>query len=405
MKKSILLTAIIFVTAFSLGNATQTRTLTMGDANLIMHDESNIWYFPSALYDYPEIVLGEFYEDYTGPNEFSDIGIHYKFGEKKPFVLGLYITQNQPFQIPNYPYNFTYQNNKKIDLFYSRMLGGHKFGFHFNYINGSWKHETDSTEETTRDKSEQGVNAMEFIFGLTPNNGKLDLSAGIGFLSWKDLNNAGTDRTKPKGNLLFGLAARYFYEYDQKTTLVPHFGFVYEKEGIERYADNADLTDLDRTDTYKEMSIDLGCGLNYTPMAGVLAIGDFGFMYEKSSDKYEPSGTGVTVHEDKYTDMTVPYFRIGLEANVLKWLDVRMGGTSCWGRDKEENEYSGAENYSYVYKYNYVDNETYLGAGLHWGNFFIDGYVDPEVVTDGFYFLSGNSTDWSYQVSLKYKMF
>ena len=89
----------------------------------------------------------------------------------------------------------------------------------------------------------------------------------------------------------------------------------------------------------------------------------------------------------------------------------RSGWMFAWvlllprGRDKNENVHSGAENYTYVYKYNYVDNETYLGAGLHWGNFFIDGYVDPMMITDGFYFLSGNSTDWAYQVSLKYRMF
>jgi hypothetical protein len=407
MKKLILLTALIFVVAFAAGNATQVRTLTMGDANFILHDENNIWIFPQTLYDYPELMVGEFYEDYESYTEFSDIGIHYKFGEKKPYVLGVYFTQNQPFEIPNYDYYFNYEDNKKIDLFYSRMLGAHKFGFHFNFINGGWRHDIDSntTEDISMDKSEQSVTSMEFDIGLTPNNGNLDLSAGIGFLSWKDKNAMAEDLTKPKGNLLFGVAARYWYQYNQKITFVPHLGFMYRKEAIEYYADNADLTDLDETDTYKNMSLDLGWGMNYTPAAGVLAIGDIGFLYEKYTDKYEPVGTGVTITENKYTYTSIPYFRIGLEANVLKWVDLRMGGTSYWDNDKDEYLHTGGQTYEYRYHYNYFSSDFYLGAGLHWGNFYADLYVDPMLVTDGPYFLSGNSTDWSYQVSLKYKMF
>ncbi|MCX6830248.1 MAG: hypothetical protein NT002_13365 [candidate division Zixibacteria bacterium] len=122
-------------------------------------------------------------------------------------------------------------------------------------------------------------------------------------------------------------------------------------------------------------------------------------------NNYEPTGDRETVHKGRCTYATIPYFRIGLEANVLKWVDFRMGGTSCWEKDKQENLHTGGQTYEYRYHYNYVSNDFYLGAGLHWGNFSADLYVDPMLVTDGPYFLSGNSTDWSYQVSLKYKMF
>jgi hypothetical protein len=413
MRKVLLLTLAVLLVAFSAGNATLTRTLTMGDANTIVHDEANIWYFPQTLYDYPEMVIGEFYNDYYegyyGSEDFTDIGIHYKFGEKKPFVLGLYFTKQQPYYIPNTyseDYDLTVQDNRRIDLFYSRMLGGHKFGFHFDYIHGGSKYDNDTTAAGYgfNDHSEEAITRYGFNFGLTPNNGKMDLAVGLRLLSWTDKNYEGKDQSKPDGNISFDIFGRYFYEVDQKITLVPYAGIYYEKVGVKYYGEVPEDTVIWKS-TYKYTSGNIGLGLNYTPAAGILAVGNIGFMLDKYNYKDEPMDTTGPIEEDDYNYTTIPYFSIGLDAEVFKWMDLRLGGTSYWQNYKHDDEYTRHDPYIYKYRSSYVWNETYLGAGFHWGNLFIDTYIDPSMITDGFNFISGESYPMNCQVSVKYKMF
>ena len=59
MKKLLILTLAMCLLA-SASFATYTRVKTMGNNNMVLHDEYNIWMFPSTLYDYPEMFVGEF---------------------------------------------------------------------------------------------------------------------------------------------------------------------------------------------------------------------------------------------------------------------------------------------------------------------------------------------------------
>jgi hypothetical protein len=418
MKRLIILSIAIFLLAFTGSFATMTRVLTMGDANGIVHDEANIWYFPSTLYDYPEMAIGEFslynYYDEDYYEDFTDIGVHYKFGEKKPFVLGVYFTRQQPYS-PNvyipWGWQFSVPDNKRIDLFYARMLGNHKFGLHFNYIHSSSKYENDTTAagDGSINHSEEGITSYSFNLGLTPNNGNFDLAAGIKLLTWTDKNWRGEDETKPDGNIALDVLARYFYQVDQKVTLVPYAGFMTEKQGVKLFG-HTNYPDTLPDTFYQKNSITystiaLGLGLNYTPAAGILAIGDFGIMLDKSHYKYEPMDTGDYIEEDKYDYTTVPYFRVGIDAVVFKWMDLRLGGTSYWQSYKQDYEYTRQNPYTFKYRQSYVSNDTYLGAGFHWGNFYADTYINPSLITNGFNFISGESEPMNFQVSLKYKMF
>ncbi|MEW5924822.1 MAG: hypothetical protein AB1746_12635 [Candidatus Zixiibacteriota bacterium] len=416
MKRVLTFTLFIFLVTFAACFATQTRTMTMGDANMIVHDDNNIWMFPSTLYDYPEVAIGEFgnyywYEGYYG--QFYNLGLHYKFGEKNPFILALYFDTQQPY--PDFPYWLTsfYEeavSNNRINLFYSRMLGENKFGFHFGYLHGAYTADIDSLDFWGPDMTEQKTNGYQFDLGLTMNQGKVDLAAGVAFLSWTDKYENGHDITKPDGNMEFYFQGRYFHEIDQKMTVVPHGKFTYGKVA-NKYFDDYDLdTDYDVvTDKYEEkyMIFDAGIGLNYTPATGILAVGDIGVALESEKDKdqtLEDDDTW-TVYEEKYTWFTLPYFKIGLDAVVFNWMDLRMGATSYWTNEKYTEDVPASTPYSNEEKWNYVWNQTYLGAGFHWGNFIIDTWINPEIVLNGFNFISGESQEMNYQVSFKYNMF
>lgn len=414
MKRVLIFSLFICLVAFAASFATQTRTLTMGDANMIIHDDDNIWMFPSTLYDYPEMAIGEFsdyyyYEGYGG--EFYNFGMHYKFGEKSPFVLALYFDTRQPY--PGFPYwltSFDYDavNNNRFNLFYSRMLGENKFGFHFAYLHGSYKSDVGEDIIGGPDLTEQKTDGYQFDLGLTMMEGKMDLAGGIAFMSWTDKGFNGHDTTKPDGNMMFYAQGRYFYEVDQKITLVPHGQFTYAKIASKEFGNwraDADYDQVDYKYEEKYMVLDAGLGLNYTPAAGILATGDFGVAFESEKDKdqyYEEDGGTWDTFEGKYTWFTLPYFKIGLDAVVFNWMDLRMGAVSYWNNEKDTYDYA---DYSYERKWSYTSNSTFLGAGFHWGNFIIDTYINPDIVLNGFNFISGEDEQMNYQVTFKYNMF
>jgi len=410
MKRVLILTSFALLLAFGCGFATQTRTLTMGDANMIVHDDYNIWLFPSTLYDYPDMAIGEFgdyrYELSNGSDIFTDVGVHYKFGKKKPFVMALYFTTNQPYQgFPYYLTNFIPVDNHRIDLFYARMLGDNKFGFHFAYAHGSRTVEADSAYNFSlyEDMTEEKTCAYDFDFGLTMKDGKLDLAGGLHLLSWTDIGRNGNNRTEPDGNMSFYLMGRYFHEVDRRMTVVPHAGFAYGKFANKVYGlwlDDTDTNPVTEKNELKEIMLDAGVGLNYEPASGILAIGDIGLRLEKFD---YTNDIGVQSAEENFKYFTLPYFKIGLDAVVFDWMDLRMGATSYWTNSKYED--IQADNYSGTFKASTVENETYLGAGFHWGNFLIDAQINPEMVINGFNFISGEEETMNYRVSFKYNMF
>jgi hypothetical protein len=111
-------------------------------------------------------------------------------------------------------------------------------------------------------------------------------------------------------------------------------------------------------------------------------------------------------------DMALEVLRAHVAAtNLLHgWLDLRAGAVSYWQKYKNDDKYvdyvSNANDVAYTYKYrsSYVSNETFLGAGFHWNNLFLDAYINPQIVTNGFNFISGMQQPLAWQVSLKYLM-
>jgi len=425
MKKLLILTLALSLMATA-SFATYTRVLTMGDANMFVPDEHNIWLFPSTIVDYPELVLAEYWnanlydEDYYyskangGPgfhpgmsfhpymDGFTNMGMHLNLGSDNPFIVGLYFTELE-YDVEDYlsvdPYwdielpedlldDFDMLPNKRVDLFVGTNMGENKFGAHLNLVSTSQAYEPGDEKE--------GIMAVGLDLGLTMMENKMDIAAGFKMFSFTDKDEDGDETYKNDGSMGFHLMGRYFNEMNERITLVPHGHLDYTKFGI-KSGEEGDDSKASITD----MMFAAGLGMHYKPAAGILAVGDFGFIY--SSEKAKEESDGETM-EDKISDISVPYFKAGLDAVVFDWLDLRMGGTSYWHmwtytEDAEEGEEEGK------YKQNYVDTEFYLGAGFHWGNLFIDCYTNPQLLTDGFNFISGQQSNMNWMVSMKYKMF
>ncbi len=399
MKKLLTLTFILLLVLAAGLMATETRVYTMGDNNNILLDDANIWLYPSRTFEYPNIAVAEFgtnydyYDKALSPYDFYQLGAHWKFGSDKPTVLGTYFS-NLPAQYPTdlmgdvlVPFTYNLQNNNRIDLFFARGLTDYNFGAHLNVIQ--------SSQDLTGDGGlNEGFGNYNLTLGLTPTTGKWDVAAMVGIGTWKREDSAGVKLDEPDGYMDLGVTGRYFMQQGPNYTLIPHAMFGYQKRGIKQN-DNAGT--LVETDKFTTTGFELGCGWNYTPATNVLAVMDFGIQYYKWKGEYTPVGGTAGEQNDTYT--TIPYFKLGLDADVFKWMDIRLGATSYWDREKWEPTTSTDR------KYNYAANDTYLGFGFHWNRLHVDTYTDPEVFLNGFNFISGaNSGQMNFQISALYEM-
>lgn len=408
--KRILITLVVLSLALSMSAfATDTRVLTLGENNTVLLDENNIWLFPSRINDYPNLAVGEFGFG-NGDADMTRLGIHWKFDRDNPWVIGTYF-ENLPAYVPQalmpdmgelidddlVAPDFALLDNRRIHLFYGRALGGANFGMRLSWLNSS-REDDDQTE------AKEAMNFLDLDFGLTSPTGQWDVALNLGLGSWTHENDAAQTITDNDGFFDMSLMGRYFYQVNPNYTLIPHAGFMYKKRGVEYYqlaGGTADDVDLNTQD--KSTMFDLGCGVNYTPATNVLAVADFGFMYSKANRENDPSVdyTGNPIEERDVTEYALPYFKIGLDADVFKWLDVRFGAVSYWTGLTDETKGDVAPSKE-IRKF--ADNDTYLGFGFHWGRLHVDTYTDPAMFLDGFNFLSGSENSMNFQISAVYEM-
>ncbi len=395
MKRSLLMTAALLLIMALSAFATDTRVFTMGQNNNVLLDEANIALYPSRINDYPNLAIGEFARFYEGTDDFTDFGIHWKFDRDNPWVLGTYFSvlpAYYPTDImgdPLVPFDDTLQDNRRIDLFYGRQLGTHNFGLSLGII-----HSSRTRDDVSQEKESLGQYRLGL--GLTPTSGVWDLAAHLSLGTWTDEDFDGATETEPDGFFDITLQGRGFWLINPNYTVIPHASLGYHKRGIKFYALNGDLSDLDQTDEHKMTTVDVGMGANYTPASNVLAVADFGFMYNKKKAELNPSGGTAT--EINNTTWFFPYFKIGLDADIFRWLDVRLGATSFWTSESEEVKGATKANFRYP------DNDTYLGFGFHWGRFHVDTYTDPDLFLKGLNFISGGVNDMNFRITALYEM-
>lgn len=362
MKKFIII-SFVFVMLLSISAmASETRVRTMGDNNNVLLDDANIWLYPSRILDYPNLATAElgYYSD-----EFDELGINWKLDDKS--VLGTYFS--------------TKYSDDRIDLFYGTDLGGSKFGAHLNFQNMSTKSENDTTF-TGDNNRERSQSFYDFTFSLTEATGQWDVALNAGLGTFTNLDDSGLVISEPDGMYNFGLYGRYFQVKNPNYTLIHHIAVMSAKDGYKdaggSYAD-------------KWVGFEIGSGFNFTPSSHVLGVFDFGFKYIK----YTYEETGESDYDNKV--YALPYFKMGLDGEVFKWLDVRFGATSYWTNDKDEFE-------SQSYTQKYAQNDTYFGLGFNWNHLHVDTEANPDFFLAGPDFLSGASEDMSWNMSVTYDM-
>jgi hypothetical protein len=247
-----------------------------------------------------------------------------------------------------------------------------------------------------------------FNLGLTEGvSGQWDVALSFMTGTWTFNDWEGKSVTEPDGYYDLGLAGRYFWVRSPKVTLVPHLSFTMGKRGVTDFAPNLDSAYDDSNWKFSRTAFDLGVGMNYSTNPDVLAVIDFGFAYQSIKGEYEDpqfdTAWTTLATEEKETYFVFPYMKLGFEGKVFNWMDVRAGGTATIWTSKEKWESDWTSNYVIDLPY----NSTYLGVGLHFGKLHLDTYMDPELLLDGFNFVSGSDDmdDLNFRVSMLYELF
>ncbi len=389
--KGIVTLALILL--FSAGAfATNTRVLTMGDNNMVLLDDANIFIFPSRLLEYPNLAVGEFADD-----DFEELGIHWKFGEENPWVLATYFS-TMPEGVPqdflgNDLGEFTElgDDNKRVDLFYARRMGDYNFGFHFGYNRTKFEKVDLLIPETIEEKTY----FYDFGFGLTQPDGDWDLALDVGFGGWTDQNTAGVDETEPWRYVQFATRFRHFNDHGPNWTLIKHIA---ASLGYRGETDMAAVFE----GRQRMVELELGLGANWTPSSKVLAVADFGLMYQSLKVEQEFAATENEISLNGWSE----FWKIGIDAQVFSWMDLRLGATSDWMSFKDEIGGVVPSSALVTVKRQAASNETFLGFGFHWGNLTLDTYTDADLFLRGFDFINGKSTgnDMNFRISAVYEM-
>ncbi len=377
MKKLFLVSLSLLLIA-SFVWATETRVLTLGNANHYVKDDYNIFIFPSAINSYKSMVVGE-----VDPNGFYRFGVHYDVGEENG-VIGMYFDQTEYALegfMPNVDGNGIVE--ERLNLFYGRPLMDYLIG-----LNLTINRESKLVDGNPNDKSEESNTGIGIRLGMSMVE-NLDLSLSYMTKSFVNKDNAGDDITKPESNMEIDLMAGYRYQLNDEVWLVPHALFGIGSMGYSIPNGNKE--------TWSSTTFDLGCGVNINPDENILLLFDFGFYREGITHKTEPpAGSSV---EEKESELRLPYFRAGLEGNVTKWWDVRFGVERFWqGMSDEHPVGTDTE----TIKEGQTETTTYIGSGFTFGNLAIDIQLDPQFILRGPNFVSGQQGDIAQRASVKY---
>ncbi|MCH9024641.1 MAG: hypothetical protein IH931_04835, partial [candidate division Zixibacteria bacterium] len=307
MKKLIFITLILTLFVAMSAFASRTRVLTMGNNNTVLVDDANIWQFPGRLNDYPGLAIGE-----IATGDVTQFGVHWRYDEDNPWVLATYFDNMPPLQTDDLmggtlvPFDFGLLDNRRIHLFYGRMMGGNYFGSRI-----SINHSSREFSSSAGTPYKEAFGYYQLALGLTDAARDWDLAVNIGIGSWTDEDN-GLVEFKSNGYYDFGLEGRLFWP-GPDFTYVPHAKLMLSKRGIEDFGGTNAAVDAN---TYTSTMFELGIGQVYTPSNNVEAVLDFGFMFSSVKHKFEDIVTPANDLERTDKVRTIPLFKRGRDAEV-----------------------------------------------------------------------------------------
>ncbi len=372
--KSILaLALLVLVASFSIATATEVRVGSMGGVGFYTHDNSNIFYFPGAIYTYSGQVYGEFRVKDTD-NSYT-IGVNYPITDYA--VIGGYLNRPIAITLPQIAPGIGPEHinlNQTTDLFYGAQMSDFDFGLKLSI--GMDKYKNSPVEEK----------ASYYSLGAGISNEKTDLGLIFELPSAKYDSTGITNKFNGFG---FGALARTFIG-SGNTKYVPLGLFSY------RTANTKIGTPEVKTD-FKDMNFAVGIGLNHQLNENsllVLAAELFGLQ----STKTEPPAPASKITDSR---QTLPGLYMGVESKFKPWLTGRVGAAQVWQDVKHKVETPGAPTVETSIRESQYN--VSFGLGFNFGDFTADATINEGIFFDGPNFISGETNALANRLALIYK--
>lgn len=434
MRKSLAILAAV-VMLLGIANvtfATQARVNSLGKAWMYDGDFEDIYFYPNLTADYPRMIVTELG---TNPDSISYNGsaaITFANEEQTWGVAGLDInhalTGEAGFKqlitdintamgpvLPPVIWDALPHIDNKWHLFYARNLGGLSAGLHIARAASATSNTySDTVSGNMEYDFENSAGIWDFNFGLGYSPME-NMEANLGF-SFKTYSFSAeynetypgatpavtpyTETLENDGGSGIDVALQVLYGMSDNFKLVPTAGLSMSSIG---YKLSSTDTLIQRPEGGEMSTFDFwaGFGANYTPVENVRVIGglDFGISTTTIEDTTGVLGMGVA--EEKYSTFLFPGFSAAVEADVLKWLTLRIGA----GKDiaKTTATITTAANTEIENTYTSAAYQFGFGLGFKFNKLCIDVKVNDAQPFDLGYLMSGNTNTPFTQVSATYK--
>jgi len=354
--------------------ATDTRVETLGASGLFLEDDNNIWYYPTTLLRYPNLLilsLGGKTSALTPPSELRTSGT---FKLTRGMVLGVAFGSEETKE--------TYaplSAEEQLHLFWGAPIGGRRFGLRFSRF-GAIQNAVPSYERS--------VSITRFQAGFEPDldEGKV-LESAFHFYSidFTDIRN-GEKNSEPTGYWELGLRIRYNVKPKDNIRIVPVLTVTKGVRGVRFFSSGQESA----TQKEEYLAARIGVAFEIHPRDDLLFIYHTSISYNRtltksSTDQSKPE---VIIWE-------VPLAGIGVEKWIRPWLAFRTGAVLRLSLDENEGEGN-------TQRQMHTSTVQTLGLALSIEGLQVDFAIEPEILKKGPYFMSGTKAPLFTRVTLRY---
>jgi hypothetical protein len=426
MRKSfaILAAVVMLLGVANVTFATQSRVASLGKAWMYDGDFEDIYFYPNLTASYPRTIVAELG---TNPDSISYNGsaaITFANEEQTWGVVGLDINH----KITNEDgFNTLITNafgmapvNNKWHLFYARNVGGLSVGLHIARAayDSTYTYTDTVTNFTPHEDNTSSAGIWDFNFGLGYSPAE-NMEANLGFsfktysfsdemnLTWPNVTPAITPYTETlesDGGSGIDVALQVLYGMNDNFKLVPTAGISMASVGYKISDTDTLIPPIAQGGEMSSFDFWAGFGANYTPVENVRVIGGLHFgisntTIEDTMGRLHTMGLGYT--EVKTSTFLFPGFSAAVEADVLKWLTLRIGASKDIAKTTET--ITTAANTEIESTYTSAAYQFGFGLGFKFNKLCIDVKVNDAQPFDLGYLMSGNPNTPFTQVSATYK--
>lgn len=424
--KKLLIAALAIMIASSAAMATDTRIASIGTASTFLTDYTDIYMLPSVLTAYPRMISAELGTYPAAYPYYGSASITFTNNEEQTWgVMGIDVNHaiygEQTFAMDLAAVNTWIgaavlpMPDNKFHLFYAKKFGTMTAGLHLARAAGSTTSEISDTVASTwntNDEASSGILLINAGLSLAPmENVTVDAAIAYQMLSFSGemsrtrtapANESGTTKIENDGGSQLMFGARVFYGMSDQLKIVPAFGINMYSLGFKTAYTGVDtFGNIPEGGKKSATDVNGAIGLNYQPVENVTIIGGLHLGFGSTTIEDTTAAIGLGYKKQTISTMTLPGFSAGVEAKLLKWLDLRFGASKMLSSVTNEAQTNLVPTNKSTYT---TAPYTFgFGLGLTFGNLKIDAKVNDDQPFNLGYLMSGNASEPFTMVSACYK--